>query len=276
MWHVSVIWARRQQHIIIMKRYHAKSMLRFGRLALLLLALHEYIFVNGFQGTVATWATRRTIRTSSTASLFMTVESNAPTNDNDNSVETLQEKAKRLRQEVASFEESKKQVEQQKQQETAQMLQQQEDLRNRYSAILPILKPDGSIVEEQITFPPYYLNQTSRILTYQASLPLGLIIGESKDVPGALVVDEVATDGPAALVGIQVNDVIRAFTACRMQMEQPVWQLLAGGIGRPKMFRFIHGVDARVPFETHLEALSSNRMDPEQRPAILVVERKDQ
>ena len=34
-----------------------------------------------------------------------------------------------------------------------------------------------------------------------------------------------------------------------MEMEQPTWQIIAGGIGRPKTVRFMYSVDGR-PFES--------------------------
>ena len=36
---------------------------------------------------------------------------------------------------------------------------------------------------------------------------------------------------------------MRATTAVKQQMELPTWQILAGGIGRPKTFRFVFGCD---------------------------------
>jgi hypothetical protein len=60
-----------------------------------------------------------------------------------------------------------------------------------------------------------------------------------------------------------------------MQMDQPSWQLLAGGIGIPKHYRFMYSPDNR-PFEEVLDAVSSNRMDPQGRPALLAVERADE
>ena len=69
----------------------------------------------------------------------------------------------------------------------------------------------------------------------------------------------------------------RATSAVRQQMEMPTWQLLGGGIGRPKTFRFIFGADLDAKpardFEEVLGAVGSNRLDPQGRPAILVVER---
>jgi hypothetical protein len=59
-----------------------------------------------------------------------------------------------------------------------------------------------------------------------------------------------------------------------MEMEQPTWQLIAGGIGRPKTVRFMYSVDNR-PFGEVMDAIGSNRMDPERRPVLIVVERRE-
>lgn len=105
------------------------------------------------------------------------------------------------------------------------------------------------------------------------NLPLGIILGESEEFSGSTVVDEVAEDSNANIAGLQVGDLLRAISACQMILVTPTWQVLAGGIGRPKSSRYMLSVDNRS-FEEVMEAIQSNRMDPEQRPIILVVERK--
>lgn len=65
---------------------------------------------------------------------------------------------------------------------------------------------------------------------------------------------------------------MRAVTACQVTMESPTWQLLAGGIGRPKMKRFMCIVDG-MPLEEVLGAVGSNRMDALGRDVWLVLER---
>ena len=92
-----------------------------------------------------------------------------------------------------------------------------------------------------------------------------------------VVVGAVGDESNAARAGVRPGDILRATSAVKTQMELPTWQLLAGGIGRPKYFRFIFGADldskpART-FEEVLGAVGSNRMDSQGRPAILVVER---
>ena len=91
------------------------------------------------------------------------------------------------------------------------------------------------------------------------------------------VVARMPAGANAEAAGVLPGDILRATTAVKQQMEMPTWQLLGGGIGRPRLFRFVFGadLDARPPrtFEEVLGAVASNRMDQERRPAILVVER---
>lgn len=186
----------------------------------------------------------------------------------------LQEKARKLREEIDAFENQKKQqeeTEKQMERETKIAIQKAKDY---YSAVLPILKPDGSTVDEKVEFTPVSKNEDTYIEVMEGDLPLGMILEEG-EVQGTVVVDQVAPDSNAALAGVQVGDILRACTACKMNMETPTWQLLAGGIGRPQTKRMMYVVDRR-PFEEVMEALASNRMDPEGRPVLLVVERKRQ
>ncbi|CAJ1970376.1 unnamed protein product [Cylindrotheca closterium] len=205
----------------------------------------------------------------------------------------LQEKAEQLRAEIAALQDSKDQVQETQRQELQLQLDQQEAYMQHYSGEIPILKPDGAIVMEQVQFPPLVsfvpkeeeneesnTNENgqqsfpSEILVCEAPLPLGMILGQERAERNAMiVVDEVLEDSNAAVVaGIQEGDILRACTSCKMEMEQPTWQLLVGGIGRPKTVRFMFGTDDQ-PLETVLEALGANRMDPEARPVVLVVER---
>jgi len=59
-----------------------------------------------------------------------------------------------------------------------------------------------------------------------------------------------------------------------VSMEMPTWQVMAGGIGRPKTSRMMFSTDGK-PFEEVMEALVSNKMDPKGRPVWLVLERID-
>ena len=87
-------------------------------------------------------------------------------------------------------------------------------------------------------------------------------------------IDAVAEGGNGEQAGVKVGDLLRACTACQMTMEQPTWQLLAGGIGRPKTTRMMFSTDGKA-FEEVMDAVASNAMDPESRNVWLVVERMD-
>ena len=183
-------------------------------------------------------------------------------------------RAEQLRREVESLEQSKRAAVQQRQEErtveqqTATAVAQRE----RYSAMVPILKPNGTTVEERVDFSPRYKDGTSYIVTCLAMLPLGIVLGESDEFVGCTMVDEVAAGSNGAIAGLRPGDVLRAITACRVTMATPTWQLVLGGIGVPKTVRFLYAVDHR-PFDEVLEAVVSNRQDSQQRPVVLVVER---
>jgi hypothetical protein len=188
--------------------------------------------------------------------------------------EELQERARKLREEIDALEQEKrktKEAEVQAQLQEKQAIQRAKDF---YSAVLPILKPDGSTVDEKVEFRPVSKQQDTEIVSLEGALPLGMILEEGELV-GTTVVAQVAEGSNACLAGVQVGDVLRAASAVDMQMEAPTWQLLAGGIGVPKAKRMMYVVDKR-PFEEVMDALGSNRMDPQGRPVILVVERKRQ
>jgi C-terminal processing protease CtpA/Prc len=187
--------------------------------------------------------------------------------------ERLKEEARKLREEIENFQQEKDNMAEEERKIIQQKLDEKEAYIDRYSAVVPILKPDGSSVEEKVQFPPR-LNesQNSKILVCEASLPLGILLGESEEVAGMTLVDEVVEGSNAEAAGVKVGDVVRGFTACRMEMDMPTWQLIAGGIGRPKTMRFMYGPDGK-PFEQVMEAIGSNRMDPEQRPVVIVLER---
>lgn len=187
-------------------------------------------------------------------------------------VEKLKEQAEKLRNDIDSFEEKKRLAEDKERRKLEAELAEKEALRDRYSAVVPILKPDGNTEEERVDFPPFR-KEGSYITVCEAALPLGTILGESEEFVRAISVDEVASGSNGEAAGIRVGDLIRGFTACQMQMEQPAWQLMAGGIGRPKLFRLMYSPDGR-PFEEVMDAVASNRMDPAGRPVLIVLERK--
>jgi hypothetical protein len=180
--------------------------------------------------------------------------------------EQLRSRAKKLRDEIDSFEQKKRLAELAilRREEDEQALEQIK--RERYSALVPILKPDGSTSEERCEFMPRWREDcVSFICIVESELPIGVILGESELFPGFVSVDD---------VGLQVGDLVQAFTACRMEMDRPSWQLMVGGIGRPRTVRFMYSADNR-PFEEVLNAVGSNRMDPQARPVLIVVERRE-
>ncbi len=201
--------------------------------------------------------------------------------NNDDDTNKLLEKARKLREEVSAVEKSKAEVQKQNdakeqaQREAEMEVKKQKDQqRLRYSAEVPILKDMGEEVMERVDFPPRLKGGKSRIVTIQAPLPLGLVLGEDETIPGLTSVDEVAEEGNGAAAGVKQGDIVRAITACQTTMETPTWQLLAGGIGQPKTKRFMYSVDGR-PLEEVLNAIGSNRMDVQGRDVWLVLERMD-
>lgn len=186
----------------------------------------------------------------------------------------LQDQARKLREEINSFEQKKidqVQTEKKVEREAKQAVQTAKDY---YCAVVPILKGDGSTMNEKVEFRPISKNQDTCIVVLEGNLPLGMILEEG-ELGGTVMVEQVAPDSNAALAGVTAGDYLRACTACEMSMEAPTWQLLGGGIGRPKTKRKMYAVDGR-PFEEVMEAVASNRMDPEQRNVLLIVERKRQ
>lgn len=201
--------------------------------------------------------------------------------NNDDDTNKLLEKARKLREEVSAVEKSKAEVqkqndakEQARREAEMEVKKQKDQQRLRYSAEVPILKDMGEEVMERVDFPPRLKGGKSRIVTIQAPLPLGLVLGEDETIPGLTSVDEVAAEGNGAAAGVKQGDIVRAITACQTTMETPTWQLLAGGIGQPKTKRFMYSVDGR-PLEEVLNAIGSNRMDVQGRDVWLVLERMD-
>jgi len=189
--------------------------------------------------------------------------------------EDLLAAAEKLREEAAIFENDKA--------ETAAAVKAQRDERARendlyqqkWTVNLPILKQDGRTIDEDVPFKPLLSDgNNSTLLRCEVPLPMGVILGEST-VNNRLftTVDEIADDSPA--VGIlQIGDILRATTATQRQMATPTWQLLVGGIGQPKTVRFMFATDStRSNFGEVMDAVKSNRDDPQGRPAVLVVER---
>jgi hypothetical protein len=220
--------------------------------------------------------------------------------NNSDVIQALQSKAEQLRQEVASLQKAKQEALEVEQRQIEQELAEKQEIKSRYSAEVPIFKEDGRTVVERVDFPPLFISGESRIETCTAPLPLGMILGEYDGIddpnddegsddngdkstarasasstirrPIAMRVDDVAEGSNAAAAGVQVGDLLRACTATQTIMDAPTWQILAGGIGVPKTKRIMYSVDGR-PFEEVMDAIASNRMDPEGRPVVLVLER---
>lgn len=206
-------------------------------------------------------------------------------NNGDNNTtdrDRLLEKAEKLRQEVNSLEKEKEKEKKETQRIQNETKAQQEKEYMRYSTEVPILKGDGSEVMERVQFMPRLKaeggllggKKESKIITVQAELPLGLILGESEELPGLITVDEIVEGSNGENAGVKVGDLLRACTACQVTMDMPTWQLMAGGIGRPKTSRMMFSTDGK-PFEEVMEALVSNQMDPTKRPTWLVLERME-
>ena len=213
---------------------------------------------------VAAWVAPSRVATNRmTTALYSSLEQEA---------EKLKEQASKLREEIENFQKQKDTIDTTERQKIQTELDKREAYIEKYSAVIPILKPDGKTVEERVQFPPRLKDQDSNIIACEAYLPLGIILGESETQAGMTVVDEVAEGSNGGASGVRVGDIVRAFTACRVEMDQPLWQVMAGGIGRPKTMRFMYGSDGN-PFEQVMEAIGSNRMDPEGRPVIIVIER---
>jgi len=228
---------------------------------------------------------RRSIRCFTQKNELSSASKNDPSSksSSESTANSLREKADQLRREVTQFEDSKREKERSEQLARDEIIEKKRDERLRYSVVIPILKGDGSTEMERVDFRPRMTSMTdgtassfpSIIIAVEAALPLGIILGEDEALPGAIRIDEVIQDGNGAAAGVRVGDLLRACTACQVTMEMPTWQIMAGGIGRPKTNRMMFSTDGR-PFEEVMEAVGSNRIDPGERPAWLVLERSDE
>lgn len=250
------------------------------------------------------WTYRYTTpRSASRISVITSLQTLAASNGNvdDGDIEYYKSQAEQLRNEIEEFEQQKRRDNEIYQQQQNDILNQQKQLQDRYSAIVPILKPDGTTVMERCTFTPIRTDETSSITTIESDLPLGIIIGEvttddsnQEDNDPAppqirrvpyIVIDEIAPHSHGERNDLRVGDILHACTACKVDMELPTWQLLLGGIGRPKTNRYMHSIGttangsgsrsaAPTILGTTMNAIASNRLDPEQRPILLVIERR--
>jgi len=120
------------------------------------------------------------------------------------------------------------------------------------------------------------LAEGSSLLCVRLDLPLGMLLEETETADGASApaVVELFDIGSAVTSGVRKGDVVRAATACKMQMATPTWQLMLGGIGRPTMQKMLYVTDGE-PFETVLAAISSNSREQQGNGQIvLLVERR--
>jgi hypothetical protein len=246
----------------------------------------------------------------STPQLSSLVETSSTSSSDDISttVEYYQNQAASLRTEIAQYEQQKR-----TEQEVYQQREQEKEDTNRYSALVPILKPDGTTMIERCTFNPIHPIDTSYISVIECNVPLGILIGlveptitsaeegsTSNNNPRSdrpyIVIDDIAANSHGDKSELQVGDILHACTACRVDMELPTWQLLLGGIGRPKTNRYMYSIGAtrrntqqqqqQQPLsgstnlnknnvlEETMNAISSNQYDPQQRPVVLVIERR--
>jgi hypothetical protein len=276
------------------RRCRRRVLTAFIVMSTVLLIMPSYSF--GFvRSTICTWT-----YTASPCTLRFSSSSSDGSNNIEDDVEYYRNQAEQLRNEIAQFEQQKSRDNELRQQEQNDILNQEKQLQDRYSAIVPILKPDGTTVMERCTFTPIYTDGTSFITTIESDLPLGIIIGEvtSTDTTNEendtntilqqrvpyIAIDEMSPNSNGEINGLQTGDIIHACTACKVDMELPTWQLLLGGIGRPKTNRYMHSVvsDGTLRsrssslLEQTMNAIASNRFDPEQRPILLVIERREQ
>ena len=194
--------------------------------------------------------------------------------DASEEAQRLRDLASRLRGEVSKLEQTKDIAARAEEADREKVVVERQRERLKYSAEVPILKGDGQTVMESVDFPPRIAGGKSIITAVQASLPLGILLGEHEEIPGAIIVDEVVEGSNGNTAGVKDGDLLRACSACQMTMETPTWQLLAGGVGQPKTKRFMYATDGR-PFEEVMDAVASNRMDPDGRDVWLVLERLD-
>jgi len=194
--------------------------------------------------------------------------------------EELRVQAAKIRSEISDFEQAKQDEKDKIQAQIEEAKIEKQQIRDQYSVDIPILKGDGSTEIERVDFAPRASKAEgvegveSEILAFYSPLPLGMIIGEIEEIPGLFMIDEIPDyeNANSAKAGLQVGDYVRAVTACQTTMETPTWQLMMGGIGVPKTKRFMFSIDGET-FENVMDAIGSNRMDPEERDICIVVER---
>lgn len=125
--------------------------------------------------------------------------------------------------------------------------------------LVDVAMTDGPL---EASFEP--LLDASRLLSVRLDMPLGMLLEEdggstADDAAATLapVVGELLDGGSASSGGVCVGDLLRATTAVKMGMSYPTWQLMLGGVGKPKLQKVLYST-YNEPFETVMAALGSN------------------
>ncbi|KAL3917553.1 MAG: hypothetical protein SGARI_007679, partial [Bacillariaceae sp.] len=136
--------------------------------------------------------------------------------ESDVEAERLRKEARKLREEIEAFAQQKADMQKEEADQLKAELDTRQALIDQYSVVVPILKPDGTTVEEKIQFPPRLeelpgnKKGSSSILVCEAALPLGILLGEHEQLEGMTEVDEIAAGTNGELAGIQEGDLLRA------------------------------------------------------------------
>jgi small-conductance mechanosensitive channel len=155
------------------------------------------------------------------------LEDSSTSQDDEKMILKLKERAQQLRNEIEEFEKQKNDLADEERERQQKLLDDKRAIIDHYSVVLPILKPDGTTVEEKIQFPPRLVASTSddeeeegssTVFTVEANLPLGILLGEHETFVGITEVDEVVKGSNGDLAGIKEGDLLRACTACKMEM----------------------------------------------------------
>lgn len=141
----------------------------------------------------------------------------------DNVAERLREDARKLRAEIEEYEKRKQDIAMIERENIEAELKARQKIIDRYSVVVPVLKADGTTVNETIQFPPMLEESSgrtgsSKILLCEAAFPLGILLGEHQQLEGMTTVDEVVAGSNGELAGIKEGDLLRACTACKVEL----------------------------------------------------------
>lgn len=117
----------------------------------------------------------------------------------------------------------------------------------------------------------------SELLCVRLDMPLGMVVEEAEDgiAKGNPFVADIADGSSADNGGVEVGDIVRATTSVIMGMEYPPWQLMLGGVGRPKLQKVLIPTQGE-PFDKVSAAIVSNSRDAKGNgQVIFVLERGD-